>query len=97
MVATTPQPLPRPALARFIWERDLDLKTVGDALGCSYEQVRRICLPFGDTRRRVPAEELMARIVKWTNGEVKPVDFYSPHLNEARPGDTAVLAAGRAA
>ena len=82
MIQAPPQPIDRPALARFIWERMLSLADAGDELGSSYEQVRRICLPFGHEDRRVPNADLMERIVAWTGGEVRPRDFYPAHLTE---------------
>lgn len=85
-------PIARPQLAAFIWARDLDLKAVGEAIGCSYEQVRLICLPFGDARRRVPGEALMARIVKWTDGQIRPADFYPPALNTGPASRVPVMA-----
>lgn len=81
MSSTAPPPINRPKLARYIWERSLKLATVGDELDCSYEQVRLICLPFDDPKRRVPTSELLSRIVEWTEGQVTAADFYPAHLN----------------
>lgn len=81
MTSPAPDPVLRPRLALFIWERNLDLKVVAEAIGCSHETVRRLCLPFGDSKRRVPAEELMSRILDWTGGQITAGDFYPPHLN----------------
>ena len=81
MAAPPPDPLPRPAFARFLWERDIDLARAAEAIDCSAEHVRRICLPFSDPKRKVPAPDLMARIVRWTNGQILPADFYEPHLS----------------
>lgn len=89
MNQTAPPPIPRPALARFIWERGLLLKQVALDLGCSYEQVRRICLAFSDPDRRVPGTALMARIVEWSEGEIRPGDFYPAHLTNATSGGAA--------
>lgn len=76
-----PAPVPRPAFAAFIEARKLKLREVGEALDCSGELVRLICLPFHDKRRRVPGAELMGRIVAWTGGQVVAGDFYPEHLN----------------
>jgi hypothetical protein len=81
MLKKPPNPVPRPKLASYIWARGMELKAVGDAIDCSHEHVRRMCLPFGDPNRRVPAEDLMARIVAWTDGEIRPADFYPADLN----------------
>ncbi|HEY2178060.1 MAG TPA: hypothetical protein VGH15_05710 [Caulobacteraceae bacterium] len=80
-----PRPVPRPAFARWMWERSLELKAVAAEIGCSHEQVRLICLPFADRRRRVPTAELLERIVTFTDGEIRPADFYPPHLNGGMP------------
>lgn len=88
MTIKAPPPQPRPKLAWFIFERGLELKVVASALGCSYEQVRLICLPFSDDRRRVPGAGLMERIVAWTDGVVQPIDFYPPHLSTREPAAT---------
>ena len=89
-----PKPVDRPKLARYMWDRHLLLKQVAAAIGCSHEQVRLMCLPFGDARRRVPVEGLMARIVEWTDGEIRPADFYPPDLNglEAAEPETEAAA-----
>lgn len=83
------KPIPRPKFAQFIWERGLELREVGDAIGCSHEMVRRMGLPFGHPRRRVPGEDLMASIVKWSDGEIRPSDFYPPELSGAQTGEAA--------
>lgn len=76
MTLTAPDIVRKPKLALFIFERDLTLHAVGEAIGCSHEHVRRLCLPFGDPRRRVPDDALMKEIVRWTNGQIGPADFY---------------------
>jgi hypothetical protein len=73
-------PVARPKFAAFIWERQMELKAVAEAIGCSHEQVRLMSLPFGHPRRRVPGEALMGRIVRWTDGEITPADFYPANL-----------------
>ena len=82
MTHKTPDIVPRPAIASWIWQRSLYLKDAAELFGCSYEHVRRMCLPFGDPDRRVPTEQLMAVIVEKTNGEITPADFYPPRLNQ---------------
>jgi hypothetical protein len=93
-----PRPLSRPAFARWVWERDLTLKEVGEALGCSYEQVRLICLPFSDPKRRVPDEPLIRRIHEYTGGEIGVAQWYPAELQSpiGERADLRVLAAGRA-
>ncbi len=82
---TAPPKIERPALALWLWERDLTLKQAGALFGCSYEQVRAICLPFDSPLRRVPGEELMERIVRATGGLIRPADFYPSRLNGQVP------------
>jgi hypothetical protein len=84
----TPQPLevvPKPELALWIWMRDLNLREAAELFGCSYEQVRLMCLPFADPRRRVPDTALMARIIDATGGEIGLKHFYPPELRRADP------------
>ncbi len=78
VIRNAPEPVLRPAFARWVWERKLELKEVGAAVGCSAENVRRIIMPFSERRRRVPGPALMARIIDYTNGEITPADFYAP-------------------
>lgn len=78
-----PQPpavVPKPELALWIWQRGLSLKRAGELFGCSYEQVRLMCLPFADQARRVPDTDLMRRIIDATAGEIGLKHFYPPEL-----------------
>ena len=79
-MAALPAEVGRNKFDEFCWRRGLELKPVADALGCSIETVRRIRLPFSHPDRRVPNDELMPRIVNFTQGLVGPPDFYPPHL-----------------
>lgn len=94
--------IPRPAFARWIWERGYTLKEIGDAIECSYEHVRLICLPFVDAKRRVPEQELMRRIHAFTEGEIGFESWYPADLQSAligagvRGGDPDVLKRARA-
>lgn len=81
-MAQPPEPLERPKLARWMWERGLKWADGATALGVSGEQVRRYCLEFGHTQRQLPSREAMERIHAWTNGAITPADFYPPHLNQ---------------
>lgn len=76
----SPQPVMRPSLARWMFERDLKLKDATAPLGVQTEQVRRYCLPFDDPMRCVPTPKVMARIIAWTGGAVRADDFYTPHI-----------------
>lgn len=93
------QPVLRPGFARWMWDRDLGLREVADAVGCSYEQVRRICLPFGDANRRVPDQALITRIHELTCGEIGVQHWYPSELQPPGPaggGDPVVLQRARA-
>lgn len=81
-IPRVPEPLKRPKLAKFLWDRDVKFAAAGEALGRTGEWVRLICLPFDDPRRRVPDAKDLERIHTWTNGEITPADFYPPHLNQ---------------
>lgn len=92
-------PVPRPAFARWCWERDLKLKEVGEDIGCSYEQVRLICLPFTDPKRRTPDEALIRRIYEYTGGEIGITHWYPAELQPIPMpgrGDPEVLNRARA-
>jgi hypothetical protein len=69
-------PVSRPALARWLFERDLSYADAAAHLGCSTEMVRLLCQPFGDPDRRVPGPGLMRKIIALTAGEIDPNSFY---------------------
>lgn len=76
---------PRPALAQWMFDRDISAEAAGIRLGKSPVQVRRYCRPFGDPRRQTPSEQVIARIVEWTRGAVTAIDFYPPALRPMSP------------
>jgi len=76
MTPPPPPARPKPKLAYWLFDREITDRAAAEALGCSYETVRRICLPFDDDDRRVPGAALMESIFRWTEGEVVPADFY---------------------
>ena len=86
-----PEPILKPKLAGWMFDRSISAPSAAEALGCSKQTVLNITKAFTDTARTVPRDELLERIVKWTGGEVTAADFYPPHLNgagskpEARP------------
>lgn len=73
-----PPVVPRPLLARWMFERNLSLKDGAEALGVGAEQVRRYCLPFDNALRAVPPKRVMERVRIWTNGLVTADSFYPP-------------------
>lgn len=83
----TPEPVERPKLARWMWERKLKARHAEQHLGVSAEQVRRYCLEFGHDDRAVPGKDVLARILTWTDGAVTERDFYPPHIR----GDAAPI------
>lgn len=91
MQAQPPEPVARPAFARWIFDRDLTLHQVATEIGCSAEQVRRYCLPFDHANRRIPDVRRMAAIVRFTAGEITAESFYPPEArghggqDEVRP------------
>lgn len=76
-----PPPKPRPALAKWLWDRDLDFRDGGRMFGCSHAALQNYCRPFDDDERRVPKPKLMEAIVVKTGGAVKPASFYPDWLN----------------
>lgn len=83
------QPVTRPKFAQWRYDRNLTLRSaaahINAAAGeevCSYEAVRRICLPFGDERRSIPSDKLAAAIEVLTRGAVTPRDFTDPQLRQ---------------
>ncbi|HZR87869.1 MAG TPA: hypothetical protein VFB02_13750 [Bradyrhizobium sp.] len=93
MTAKAPPRVVRPKFAHFLFDREVELREAAKALGCSYETVRRVCLPFADPDRRVPGKELMERIFAYTDGEIAPGDFYPAHMSFAT--DAAGVEDGR--
>lgn len=81
---------PKPKLARWMFERNISAQTAAGLLGCSTQTIRNITRDFGDSRRTVPHEDLLGRIVAWTEGEIVAADFYPPHLNGVDLGNAEV-------
>ena len=73
----------RPKLRRWRRANDHSVETAAVQLGVSAVQIRRYELPFDDTKRQIPRQEVLERIHAWTRGEVTPADFYPTRLREA--------------
>lgn len=73
---SAPEPIARPALARWVWERFPKWKDAGEYLCMSWESVRTACLPFGHADRSVPRRETLERIFELTDGEITPDSFH---------------------
>ncbi len=80
MTLRKPFLLPRPGLAHWLADRGLMAKDAAEPLGVNKQTVRRFCLPFGNPERRVPDEEMLRKIVVWTDGAVTAESFYPPEL-----------------
>jgi len=78
MTFPTIEPQARPKFAQWLFERGLKPRDVCKALGCSHEQVRRICLPYGDPAWRRPNQPLRQKIDHLTQGEVGVGDWAEP-------------------
>lgn len=70
MTDLTPEPQPRPKFAQWLFDRRLKPRDVNKALGCSHEQVRRVCLPYSDPDHRAANQPLRQKIAAYTAGEV---------------------------
>lgn len=75
-----PEPVERPKLARWMWDRKLKPRDAEGPLEVSAEMVRKYCLEFGHPDRAVPGDQVLARIVSWTGGDIAERDFYPPHI-----------------
>lgn len=82
-----PDPVERPKLARWMWDRKLKPTDAAKPLGVTPEMARRYCLEFGHPNRAVPGPEVMAKIADWTAGQVVERDFYPPHIRGEAPAD----------
>ncbi|MFN3584858.1 hypothetical protein [Phenylobacterium sp.] len=81
--APPPAPQQRPALALWLFERGIDYREAGRALGVSHEIVRLWCLPFGDPDRVEPRKANREKVFAYTRGAVPP-DSFTPPTTGAR-------------
>lgn len=75
---TVPGVRPRPALDRWMRDRDLDDAAGAKLFGCTKQMVNRMRRPFDDPSRKRPGPDLITRIVRATSGGVRPEDFSPP-------------------
>jgi hypothetical protein len=94
-MALSHEKLRQPPLATWMFEYGVKNSEAADFCGVSRMQFSRYCMPFGDPRRQVPSEGVMAKIKAMTGGRIGPADHYPPELS-GRPGELCVLEAGRA-
>ena len=84
-MTAVPDPVERPKLARWMWERKLKARHAEGPLGVSAEQIRKYCLEFGHEDRAVPGRDVLVKIFAWTQGAVTERDFYPPHIRGEGP------------
>lgn len=70
--------MPRPALDRWLRDRDMDDAAGAALFGCTKQMVNRMRLPFADPDRKRPGSKLLTRIVRETRGDIRPEDFSPP-------------------
>lgn len=68
----------RPALDRWMRDRNLDDAAGANLFGCTRQMVHAMRRPFDDKLRKRPGSDLLTRIVRKTNGAIRPEDFYPP-------------------
>jgi hypothetical protein len=78
---TPPDPVLKPKLAGWMFDRNITVTSAAGELKCSKQTISNITQPFASASRTVPHQDLLERIVAWTGGEVTAGDFYPPHLN----------------
>lgn len=59
-------------LKTYLWEKRLSLQAFGDRIGVSKNSVHRYV--HGES---IPSPDTMTRIVRETEGQVGPADFYA--------------------
>ncbi len=69
-------------------DRDMDDAAGGRLFGCTRQMVNSMRAPFDDERFKPPGRALLTRIVRITDGEVKPGDF-SPPIEDILAGRAA--------
>ncbi len=82
-IERVPDPVERPRLAYWLWERKLPFSWLAPRIGVSVEQVRRYCLEFGHDDRAIPRREVLTRIAQVTG--IAEREFYPPHIRGAGP------------
>lgn len=71
-----PQIIPRPALAKWLFDRNMSLRDGAKFFDTTHETLRRAALPFDDPNMRPPYPGLMRRIIERTDGQLSPNDWY---------------------
>lgn len=71
-------PAPRCKFAHYLFARRMGPRDAARHLGCSHEQIRRVCLPVTAPDWRRPSQKLKQKIEAWTHGEVGLGDWPEP-------------------
>lgn len=77
----------RPPFAEFIARRDVSYVAVGAVIGVGPQQVRHYCRRWDDAKRQIPRQDVLERIVAWTQGEIGAESFYPPRLRGSAVDD----------
>lgn len=78
MAPSLPPLVPRPFLARWLFERNMTLRDGAAYFETTPETLRRATLPFGDPGMRPPRADLMRRIIDRTAGQCRADHWYAP-------------------
>lgn len=70
--------VPRPRLDAWMRARGIDDATFGALIGRTKQAVNRMRKPFGDPDRLRPSGATLTKIVRVTQGDVRPEDFSPP-------------------
>lgn len=76
--ASIPDVRPRPALDRWLRDRDIDYAGGGRLFGVSKQTCHDWCRHFDDEARKAPGRAALTRIVRETHGAIRPGDFSPP-------------------
>lgn len=83
-MALPTKPATRAKFAQYLFDRRAKPGEVAAEIGCSREQLRRICLPFDDPQWRAPSHKLKQKVDAWTKGEIGLNDWERPARSRAR-------------
>lgn len=78
-----PELKPRPKLDRWLRDRGLGARALGERWGITPQGASRYLLPFGHQNRIVPNERQISDVFDWTRGEVVAADWFPAELSGA--------------
>ena len=82
-MTTTPPLKLRPKLHRWLSDRGLGARALGERWGITPQGASRYLLPFANPKRVIPSEAQIGDILDWTGCEVVAADWYPPQLSGA--------------